>query len=128
VDPCWVAALPTQQGSSVICVNHPWSLDTWRIQTRRHLPLGGRPNEQRRIPWAVQLTNGMRCDGYQGAHSDFEGRTVDYYCGNPSRPRLVLLRDPNKDGSIWTYDSAYPSGNGYSRGPTVGVRIAWFGS
>jgi hypothetical protein len=127
IDPCWVAAVEPRRGSTVICMGHPWSAEAFRIDVARRLPFNGRPSEQRRFPWAVQLTNGLRCDAYQGAHSAFRDRPVDYYCGDPNRPRLVLLRGPARSDSLWNYDSAFQTAKGYAPGPTVGVRVAWFG-
>ncbi|MGO8957059.1 MAG: hypothetical protein ACLQFR_06805 [Streptosporangiaceae bacterium] len=121
-DPCWAekAATPT-----VLCLPYPWSRSEVRLRVRGQLgaiPSQGGPGLGE--PWGVELAGGERCLLAQGAHSEFGGRVIDYYCST----RLWLLRGLGEHGLVWRASSVLMSKSGkLSRGPVEQIRIAWFG-
>ncbi len=121
-DPCWAekAATPT-----VLCLPYPWSRSEVTLRVRGQLgviPDQGGPGLSE--PWGVQLTGGQRCLLAQGAHSEFGGRVIDYYCS----PKLWLLRGLTESGPTWLASSVITSSAGkLARGPVEEIQVAWFG-
>jgi hypothetical protein len=118
-DPCWAekAATPT-----VLCLAYPWSVANARLSVSA--PLSPIPNQGAAgLPWGVELAGGQRCVLLQGAHSVFNGRVIDYYCG----PGLSLLRGLDESGRAWRADSVTQKSGKLATGPTEEIRIAWFG-
>jgi len=99
-----------------------------RILLRETLPPP--PKDLRRDPrvdqpWGVQLASGQRCLNFAtGAHDNFNGDVVDYYCEDES---LVLLRGVDRHGARWTFRSARFQNDEYTTGPPVEVTTAWYG-
>ena len=121
-DPCWAekAAAPT-----VLCLPYPWSRSEVSLRVRGSLgaiPSQGHPGLAE--PWGVELAGGRRCLLAQGAHTEFAGHVIDYYCNG----RLWLLRGLTENGQVWRAGSVITSKSGkLARGPTEEIRIAWFG-
>lgn len=127
LDPCWAARglFPATSHRSVLCMEYPWVPYVVRLDT------AGLPASTQAVPkslsfpWGVKLANGENCLAAQGAHDNYKGRVVDYYCGRTFR--LVLLRGIHQSSEPWTFDSAIWNGKSYSPGPNEPVRIAWYG-
>jgi hypothetical protein len=121
-DPCWAEKAPTP---TVLCLPYPWSRSEVSLRVRGQLgaiPSQGGPGLGE--PWGVELRGGQRCLLAQGAHTEFAGHVIDYYCST----KLWLLRGLTERGPVWRADSVIVSTAGkQSRGPVEQIRIAWFG-
>ena len=122
VDPCWAVATAQGSASTVLCMKTPWDTSVVKITTPG-LTLGNIGATNRDYPWGVQLSTGQRCIAFQGAHAQDDGQPVNFACPN----NVVLLGHANRSSRVWTYHSAAWAGGSYTAGPTVFVRIAWFG-
>jgi hypothetical protein len=126
-DPCWLDNADPAQ-ASVLCQEAPW--DT-RIVRLKVLQGGLQPFEGTATsvdlsrPWGVRLTDGEQCVAVQGTHDSYNGKVVDYACGNSGRH--VLLRTLDRSSPQWTYESAYFNGtSSYTQGPLEHVATAWY--
>jgi hypothetical protein len=121
-DPCWAekAATPT-----ALCVGDPWL----HTETELHVnaPLAPIPSAESGAtagePWGVQLSGGQRCVLAQGAHSQFDGKVIDYFCSDT----LFLLRGLDRTGHIWTARSVLDKSGTLTAGPTEKIDVAWYG-
>lgn len=119
-DPCWSLRARTP---TVLCLPAPWSHGAARLSVSS--PLAAIPNEGGiGEPWGVQLRDGKRCLLAQGAHAEFGGTVIDFYCG----ASLSLLRGLSKSGGSWTGRSVIDKSGHMSAGPDEVIAIAWFGS
>jgi hypothetical protein len=121
-DPCWAEKAATP---AVVCLPYPWSRSEVILRLRASLgAVPGQGGPGLGEPWGVELAGGQRCLLAQGAHTEFAGRVIDYYCS----ARLWLLRGLSERGPVWHASSVLASKSGnQSRGPTEEIRIAWFG-
>ena len=120
-DPCWAEGSPAK---SVLCLSSSWSTTPTRLTlsgTLTALP----PPGPAVVPWGLQLANGLMCTVFQGAHDQFNGRIVDYYCGN-LYTGPVVLRGIDLSRPIWLAQTATHAGGRYTMGPTVSVATAWY--
>jgi len=118
-DPCWAekAAAPT-----VLCMPDPWSVTDARLSVST--ALSAIPNEGGiSEPWGVELSAGQRCVLLQGAHGEFDGQVIDYYCS----PKLLLLRGLTESGPIWRARSVIEKSGKSWLGPSEEISLAWFG-
>jgi hypothetical protein len=74
-------------------------------------------------PWAIQLESGQRCLIVQGAHSVFDGRVIDYYCGR----NVEVLRGLAEQQMQWQAQTVIWQASHYVRGRKIPIIIAWFG-
>ena len=127
LDPCWAAKglLQEAKGRSVLCMTYPWLPYVVRLDIHGLQPTTQTVPKSLGFPWGVKLENGQDCLAAQGAHDQYRGRVVDYYCGHQFR--LVLLRGMHRAREPWTFDSAIWNGKSYSKGPTEPVQAAWYG-
>ena len=128
-DPCWLDNADPAQ-ASVLCQEHPWDTRAtlFKVASGGLGPFFG-PAQQINLdfPWGVQLATGEQCVAVQGTHDSYEGKAVDYACGN--NYSHVLLRTLNRSSPQWTYQSAYFNGStGYNPGPLEHVTTAWYAS
>ena len=120
-DPCWAEGSPAK---SVLCLDSPWSMSPTRLTLSG--PLAALPPPGPAVPpWGLQLANGLKCTAIQGAHGQFNGRVIDYYCGGTYTGPVVLRGiDVSRPG--WVVQTATPNGaGGYTMGPKVSVSTAW---
>jgi hypothetical protein len=118
-DPCWAEGSPAK---SVLCMGSPWSTNVTRLRLSATLPTLSPPGPAAE-PWGLLLANGLRCTAYQGAHDQFNGRVLDYYCGDPSTGPNVL-RGIDRSQPTWLAQTVTRAGGGYAMGPTVAVATA----
>lgn len=120
-DPCWAEGSPAK---SVLCLDSSWSTSPTRITLSG--PLTALPPPGPAVPpWGLQLANGLRCTAVQGAHGQFNGRAIDYYCGG-TYTGPVVLRGIDLSRPVWVVQTATPNGaGGYTMGPKVFVSTAW---
>ena len=102
VDPCWPAA----NRASVLCIVRPWSHRVLRLRLTRGLPQTF-PGASR--GWGLTLPSGNNCLFSSGAHDQFHGHTILYYC----RRNWVLLDEPDQSQSSWTIRTARREGDHY---------------
>ena len=102
VDPCWPAA----NRASVLCIVRPWSHQVLRLRLTRHLP-ATHPGASG--DWGLTLRSGNNCLFSSGAHDQFHGHTILYYC----RRNWVLLDQPNQSQPGWTIRTARREGDHY---------------
>lgn len=93
-DPCWVQAGGTHH---VLCLVTPWRHSVVRLHVTRGFTGSARP-ELPRHPWGIQLADGTRCVGSQGASGTVHGRGVSYRCLDDA---TLLLEDPDTSGARW---------------------------
>jgi hypothetical protein len=120
-DPCWAQKATTP---TALCLPYPWSRTDVRLLVSA--PLGAIPNEGGAglgEPWGVELADGQRCVLAQGAHGEFDGHVIDYYCN----AGLSLLRGLDESGPVWHASSVTTTSGQQARGPAEAIRIAWFG-
>lgn len=121
-DPCWgeQAAAPT-----VVCLPYPWSRTEVVLRVRAALgPIPSQGGPGLGEPWGLELATGQRCLLAQGAHTEFAGRVIDFYCS----AKFWLLRGLTEHSLVWRAASVVISASGkQSRGPTEAILIAWFG-
>jgi hypothetical protein len=120
-DPCWAekASSPT-----VLCVGEPWAATAARLTVGGTLaPLAG-PAPGPAPPWGVELADGQRCILLQGAHSEFGGQVIDYYCN----PHLSLLRGLTEAAPLWRARSVVLADGQSRSGPPEVITTAWFGT
>jgi len=125
-DPCWALSTGTAQ-RAVVCVPDPWSTNAVKIivPALETEPPASRSPRDSDYPWAVQLTNGVRCTVLQGTHDAFDGQTVNYGCDGPEH--LVLVGIPSHTTANWTFAAARDTGTGYTRNASVTAATVWFG-
>jgi hypothetical protein len=123
-DPCWAEG-PAATAVSVLCLARPWATTTVRM--RLSGPLEPLPPPDPVAPWGLQLSNGLRCVALQGSHGSFNGRAVDYYCGERTPPDMYVLSGIDRSRPLWRVQTAtYPlAGSTYTMGPVVVVVVAW---
>ena len=120
-DPCWPAktASPT-----VLCVADPWLRTAAELKVSSALGAIPATGPSAGEPWGVQLASGQRCVLAQGAHNEFSGQVVDYYC----RPGLALLRGLNRKPATWTARSVLTRAGKLLGGPVEQIQLAWYGN
>jgi len=124
-DPCWAVASSTTPTKSVLCMTDPWDSSVVKIVTTTPLTETGPAKPDYSIPWAVRLTSGQQCLGAQGAHSQYAGQPVDFYCTGSN---MVLLGGIDQSAPTWTMKSLLSNGaGGFSTESTVQVSLAWYG-
>src|SRR6185437_9611189 len=99
-DPCWAdtqAATP-----AVLCLGTPWSRDVTKLTLASNLPplIGSAGTTP---PWGLRLADGQNCVLVQGSHDSYNGRVVDYSCGNQE----VVLRGLQTGGAQWHAQTAF---------------------
>jgi hypothetical protein len=123
-DPCWAEG-PAH--TSVLCPDEPWSATMTRI--RLSGALEPPPAPEPADPWGLQLSNGLRCAAVEGAHDSFNGKVVDYACGDfqYKAGNMVVLRGIDRSRARWRVQTAVdaPAGSTYNAGPVLGVVTAW---
>ena len=102
VDPCWPAA----NRASVLCILRPWSHRVLRLRLARGLP-ATQPGASR--GWGLTLRSGNNCLFSSGAHDQFHGHTILYYCHR----NWVLLDEPDQSQPGWTIRTARREGDHY---------------
>jgi hypothetical protein len=121
-DPCWAERAATP---SVLCLPYPWSVTDVRLEVDAPLtPIATIPAATPNEPWGLELANGQRCELFQGAHTLFDGRVIDYFCNS----RLSLLRGLTTSTAVWRAASVTVTGGKQALGPSEQIKIAWYGS
>lgn len=122
-DPCWRAVTDT----TVDCLQEPWSHAVIRITVPVLRKNSGPVSSARDgAPWGLTLRDGRRCLGEQGAHSQFNGRAIDFVCGNYD---TLILRGLHQGATVWSGDSVtYDKADGsFTAGPTLTIATVWWG-
>jgi hypothetical protein len=120
-DPCWPAKTASP---AVLCVADPWLRTAAELKVSSALGAIPATGSSAGEPWGVQLASGQRCVLAQGAHNEFRGRVVDYYC----TPGLALLRGLNRKPATWTAHSVLTKAGKLAGGPVEQIELAWYGS
>jgi len=121
-DPCWGVA--AQKGAVVdaLCLPDPWLTAVTQVVTAGLPKATGAISRDSDVPWAVELTIGVRCIALQGGRAGYRGGLLNFVCGDG----LELVGSPDRNEPLWTYQTARLEGAQYVSGPTVGVGVAWF--
>jgi len=121
-DPCWRES-PTS--SYVDCLVTPWRHDVARLHASKGIDdsLGAAHNRQL---WALQLRNGLRCVGSQGASGAVEGQGISFFCRHSS---TVLVGTVDRSKASWSIRVARTSDGGlhYRLGKPHGITRAYVG-
>ena len=115
-DPCFVRRFGTHL--EAVCVESPWS--SKGVQLSVTTPLNNNQHEtldmSRTFPWAVELTNGQRCQAIESS-AQYDGLTVHYRCDENKE----LIGDLQRCNSAWKI--LQHTSNGIE---TVTIARAWF--
>lgn len=118
-DPCWTDRSDST-GLTVRCLMDPWGKTVTLIRLTavpEDIPAQADPQ----IPIGLTLSDGEQCFISEGAHSEFNGRPIDYGCKS-----LSVLRNLDESGPLWRADTVnYSTAAGYSSGPTLTVTAAY---
>jgi hypothetical protein len=124
-DPCWAEG---PAPSSVLCPARPWSTSVVRV--RLSGPLEPPSTPEPGSPWGLRLSNGLKCVAAQGAHDSFNGKVVDYACGDLQYKagNTSVLRGIDRSQALWRVQTVLdsPAGFTYTPGPVVSVAVAWY--
>jgi hypothetical protein len=100
LDPCFSS---TRDRGIVVCPEAPWLKDAVKIHLTKPLAQANAnhsaPSQSLR-PWALELSNGLRCLFAEGATDSVEGQRLNYFCGSNSKEGLWGL--PNRASTPWT--------------------------
>lgn len=120
-EPCFPD--PAAPDDEVVCLRSPYDKGALRIFLTESPDT--RPSRGRLAPWAMTLTSGRRCVFIGGATDVIGGKRLNYFCTN----RAALLGTPRKNSRRrWRIGAARPTRQGYVRGKTVRVRVAYYGA
>ena len=87
-DPCYVSG---HASSTLICVSAPWTSKAWVLRLTATLPVANH-HFLRSLPWALQLTSGVRCINAVALNPPVEGNSMPYSCG-PTNEGLATFVD-----------------------------------
>lgn len=120
LDPCWV------EGNKhyVVCVASPWSFNVTELTVSKGYDNTGRSTTHAKLPWGVQLTNGVQCGFLQGAGSTIHGKRVNYGC---THSKVVLYGAVNTSKRTWSIRKATSHGGGFTAHGRAKLAIVWFG-
>lgn len=120
IDPCWV------EGNKryVVCLRNPWSFNVVELTVSKGYDNSGRTTKHAKLPWGVQLPNGVQCGYLQGAGASINGKRVNYACAHSHE---VLYGAVNTSGQVWTIRKATASHGSFTRHGRAQLGIAWFG-
>jgi hypothetical protein len=78
----------------------------------------------------LQLSNGQKCLAAQGSHDSFNGRNVDYACGDLqyTAGNTSVLGGIDRSQPLWRVQTVIdaPGRLNYKIGPVLGVLTAWY--
>lgn len=120
LDPCWV------EGNSryAICDSAPWSFHVTELTVSKGYDNSGRSTKHAKLPWGVQLTNGVQCVFLQGAGATVHGKRVNYAC---THSKVVLYGAVNTSKRTWSIGKATSHGGGFTAHGRAKLAIVWFG-
>lgn len=115
-DPCFVKSGPNR--TEAVCPQSPWVGDSVKIMVKQ--PLNNEQNKtldmSRTYPWAVELTNGERCQAINPGKI-YDKMPVRYKCGNKN----YLVGHLQRCKTVWSTLEKTPAGV-----VTVELSKAWF--
>jgi hypothetical protein len=121
LDPCFSS---THDRGVVVCPEAPWLTHGVEIHLTKPLAAAegnhAAPSPSLR-PWALELSNGLRCLFADGATSVVEGNRLNYLCAGANEEGLWGL--PNRMSASWTILIAPFQATKLSE--RVGIRHAW---
>lgn len=122
IDPCFSS---TQARGIVLCsTSGPWDRGLLEIKLTKKLPTRygnkGRPSTAG-LPWALQTTNGWKCELATGATNVIVGMRLNYFCKGTNR---VLWGSPARGSQPWHIYVARQNAKTLSN--QVNIRYAWF--
>jgi hypothetical protein len=119
-DPCWVSSNETY----VYCLSAAWSFDVVQLKVTKGYDNTGLSSHVAKIPWGVQLANGVQCGLVQGATSNAGGKPVRFLC---SHVKYGLAGKIDKSHKAWRIRKADHTSGGYKLGGWLTLTKAWFG-
>lgn len=120
LDPCWVE----RDKRFVACLSEPWSFQIDELTVTKKFRNGGFTKKHAKLPWGVQLDNGIQCVFVQGAGSTIAHKRVNYFCPNT---KVVLYGNVNSRGKTWTVRQATANGTHFTKNGRAQLSKAWFG-
>ncbi|AEA28963.1 hypothetical protein Psed_6895 (plasmid) [Pseudonocardia dioxanivorans CB1190] len=99
LDPCW----PSPDDNRAACPNSPWDPNTYLLSNLKiDRKLSDTENSETepalRQVWALELTNGQRCEFTSGVTATVAGKRVNYSCNSESD---TAIGDIEKSGQVW---------------------------
>lgn len=106
-DPCWLQAGGTHH---VVCLRDPWRHGVVRLHVTRGFLGDHYGPVLKKHPWGIQLVDGTRCIGSQGAAGTVGSLGISYICLDR---KTVLLEDPDTSDPLWRIRVARDPSGGY---------------
>lgn len=121
-DPCWLTA----KHAYVVCLTSPYQRKVTRIHVTRGYHNAGGLGDPVRIPWGLQLANGVKTTRIGGDFGKVRGQRINYSYNDF---KVVLYGRPDKSQPVWRIRKARDAG-GFRFKPAgwVAIKKAWFGS
>jgi hypothetical protein len=120
-DPCWVSSNRTY----VYCLSAAWSFNVTQLKVTKGYNNAGLTSHVSKIPWGLQLSNGVHCGLVQGATNMVKGKPVSYLCPHV---KYGLVGKVDKAHKAWRIRKANrTSGGHYKLGGWVNITEAWLG-
>lgn len=120
LDPCWVEG----DKRYVVCLRDPWSFNVTELTVTKGYSNSGRTTKHAKLPWGVQLPNGVQCGSAQGAGVAIDGKRINYACAHSN---VVLYGSVNSHRQAWTVRMATAHGGHFTSHGKTKLSIAWFG-
>jgi hypothetical protein len=120
-DPCWVSS----NLSYVYCLSAAWSFNVEQLKVTKGYTNTGLTSHVSKIPWGLQLSNGVHCGLVEGATSMVKGKPVSYLCAHV---KYGLAGKVDKAHKVWRIRKAdRTSGGHYKLGGWINLTVAWLG-
>ncbi|HVV77001.1 MAG TPA: hypothetical protein VHC43_13290 [Mycobacteriales bacterium] len=121
-DPCWLSG----NRAYVDCITSPYSRRITRLHVTRGYHNRGGLGAAKKLPWGLQLTNGVKTTLIPGDFGDVHGLKIHYSYNNF---KVVLVGNPDKSGSLWRIQKAKDVGGfHYKVVGWVTISKAWYGA
>lgn len=121
-DPCWLSG----NHGYVDCIPSPYSRKVTRLHVTRGYHNKGGLGAAKRLPWGLQLANGVKTTLIPGDFGEVRGKKIHYSYNNF---QTVLVGSPDKSEALWRIQKARDVGGfHYKIVGWVSISKAWFGA
>ncbi|MGZ4410775.1 MAG: hypothetical protein ACXVY8_01445 [Gaiellaceae bacterium] len=114
-DPCFLSS-----GSQMVCLSVPWESRAALVTDTDAVTGTGRPLDKK-MPWAIELSNGQACGLVGGATEVVAGLRENYMCDGKSGG--IAYGWPDERQKLWTIAYGGASSEALTE---VGIKVAWY--